>query len=1012
MRAVFALVAWIMLAAPPLAAQARPAWEGGTIMSLGQPRAWKWTVAASAGRTLGGDDQTLAAAALGLQRDLLNPLLSLAAVHVELGAGVRGEELDPRVRIRLISPVARAGAGLDHAFLDGRTDLVLSLFHPGRRGGLFGDGSVARLDYLPGRGNAVTLGIETPVLRRIPMGRTRPAHDHVRLPAGPVPAFTPVAAELQAPFAELRSAAGWIRRTVLPFPDADLATVRSAGGLAGLRAFLDGGVDGANGGARSSAHAEVHRFHDALERAIAMAIGGAVPADAASLAVATRARSILLDQVLFPYNRLLGQAKRDDSVRGLGAAARGAFLRWLYVEAGVPRERIPVVLRVFDELIDVIEENRAAASAEWRDTRFVWLPLQYALRPEQHQTQAQLDALVEQALGVRFTEGNFVSYVVNEQFQYHLSRTIREAEDYHVLWTHDFRGRDGHGDPDEMSYRHVLRSYLAAMTQRVRDYDWTGRFPVYLLVIDQWFYEVNRARLWLDLLEDPAHHRLRLPRSHAAWQDSIAAAQAELREAIAASALLQEQARQHGAAWLRNLVRVHVNVTNPADPSFWSKSVVRGMPLPDNMMRDHRKLVFYDITEEDPYRGGAMYTGAGVGEHYANLSWEDRSLLVRGPAVLGLKHALRQMLLGQGLAPEHIPHPLQPRPRGPDYDDRIRAAMQQAEHPLRALEMHNLTGFGQKDANVAKAVLYTLMPPGSVINIPDSLWNSDFWGSALLGCVLRGARVLLIAPAADNAPADVFGTLERSRDLLQRLLDARELLARPIEAAGGMLRIGLYAPELQVTDIPAKVRGVKAAFERHAWLHELFGFPPSVYEGLAELADVLENLSMAPEAQPEFEYDPRPKLHLKANLFASGEAWTLMTRPEWAAASWEYAMHRIAQVQLRTAAIASFATFPDAFADAGSGMVHDWFAELDAPTRERVVFYTMMGSHNQNSRSLVIDAEVGFLVSGWPAIIPYIDFFTIAGQTIWLDGAAGLDGLLPRGSTLKRRVVRWIRLAL
>jgi len=40
----------------------------------------------------------------------------------------------------------------------------------------------------------------------------------------------------------------------------------------------------------------------------------------------------------------------------------------------------------------------------------------------------------------------------------------------------------------------------------------------------------------------------------------------------------------------------------------------------------------------------------------------------------------------------------------------------------RAMELHNLTGFGDKPINVAKATLYTLMPRGSVIKVPDSLW--------------------------------------------------------------------------------------------------------------------------------------------------------------------------------------------------------------------------------------------------------------------------------------------------
>lgn len=187
----------------------------------------------------------------------------------------------------------------------------------------------------------------------------------------------------------------------------------------------------------------------------------------------------------------------------------------------------------------------------------------------------------------------------------------RGNEDYHVLWTHDFRGNDDQGDPDEMAYRQVLRSYLVALTERVRAYDRTGTFPVYIIMLDEWFYQVRNGRWWMNVLENPTSHRLRLGGAFRAWEDSIAAAQAQLREAIAGSTLLQAQRRQFGEEWLRNLVKVHVNITNPADPSFWSWKVVAGVPLADNMLRDHRKLVFYDATEADPYRE-ALYTGAGV----------------------------------------------------------------------------------------------------------------------------------------------------------------------------------------------------------------------------------------------------------------------------------------------------------------------------------------------------------------------------------------------------------------
>jgi hypothetical protein len=1002
-----------------LAAQSRPPAEGSRTVSLGQPAAWKGTAMAG----LAWSDGPRGAAALGLQRDLLHPMLSVLAVHAEAYADAAGD-VGAGVRGRLLSPLGRIAIGADYRATAGRVDLLFSVFHPLRRGGVFGDGSVMRLDYLPSREQALLLAIDKPIQRNSLMGASRPAHDRVALPrASTQPPPDPLPPAAAAPLEHVRSAAALIRMATLPLgplrsgtgPEAtarELLPLQQGSRNTATHVNSAGTAAPSSAGSHATVLADVTRYHDAVDLAFSAALTGVAEVTPAGREASAAARAILLERVLVPYNRLLGQLKRHDSVRGLGTNAHAAFMRWLHVDSHVPRDRHAAVLRVFDEVLEIIEANRSASLAQWRDSRFVWLPLQYALRPEQHDTQSELDAIIELATGTNFTDGNFVSWVVNEQFQHQLTRTIREAQDYHVLWTHDFRGYDDHGDPDEMAYHHVLRSYLAAMTQRVHDYDRSGQFPTYIIVLDQWFYEVNRGRLWMTLLEDPLNHSLRLPPGHKALQDSIAAAQAALRDAVAASALLQAEARLHGEAWLRNLVRVHVNITNPADPSFWSWRIVRLLPIPDNMMRDHRKIVFYDLTEEDPYRGAALFTGAGVGEHYSNLSWEDRSLLVRGPAALPLKQAARELLVAQGITHERIPYALQARPKPVDYAERVRRAVERNREPLRALQVHNGAGFSDKDVNVAKAVLYTLMPPGSVVKIPDSLWNSDFWGSALLGCALRGVRVLLIAPATSNAPVDKFGTLGRSRELLGRLLTARELLAPQIDAAGGLLGLGLYASPLEVTDIPGKVRLVQVALDEQPWLRALFGFSPRVLTGLAELADLMEGLAMAPQSHAEFEHGSRPKLHLKANFFASREAWSLMAREEWSEASYAYMNLRVTQVQERPAAVAGFAELPDALADVGGGMVQDWYASLDPATRERVIFYTMMGSHNQNSRSMLIDAEVGFLIAHWPAIIPYIDLITLIGQTEWLTSHAQLDGLLPRDNRWKQRIANWVRLVM
>lgn len=1033
---VLCLAAVPVHAQPPPPAPARAAAADTTtptfVASLGQPSRLRWTVGGAAGWA----DSPFGLAAAGLQRDLLNPLLGVASLHGEVYLRAGARDVVPGLRARLFSPFARVGAGADLNRFDG-ADLLLSFNHPIRRGGLFHDGSTVRLDYLPGRGHAVTLGVESPVFVSTRIGRSRPRRDHAVLPRAERARALP-----SADLADVRRAAAVVRTSVFPLGPVprrhpiDAATVHAE--LSPLLAAADPPATGeaavlhyhaaveasfaralmrtAQSEPGRAGAGDTPRSDDALSGGVAAPTGSAVPVwrdgRSAAAAVAAAARAALLAEVLLPWNRLLGQRREPDSLVGLFPRAQAAFAADIDRIPDLHDAQRDAVHRVFAGLLDVIEENRAALRDQWWDSRFVWLPLQFALLPDEHHTQAQLDALIEQATGTSFTDGNFVSYVVNEQFQYHLNRTIREATDYHVLWTHDFRGIDAAGDIDEMGYRHVVGSYLAALTARVRDFDRTGSIPAYFIIIDQWFYEVNRGRLWLSLLEDPLHHRISLPAARAAWADSIAAAQHELREAVRSSALLQEHARRHGAAWLRNMVRVHVNVTNPADASFWSTRVAAGVPLPDNMMRDHRKMVFFDITEEDPYRGEALFTGAGIGEHYANLSWEDRSLLVRGPALLPLKAITRDFLTDQGIPRRHVPGVLRPRPLAADYDQHIRDAAQREQQPLRALQLHNGAGFDDKQVNVAKALLYTLMPPGSVLKIPDSLWNSDFWASLLLGCALNGGRVLIVAPAAPNAPADAFGTLGRSRETLTRLLTAERMLRPAITAAGGLLRVGMFHSTQPVNDIPAKVRLAHSTLTEQDWLLDLFGFPASVIEELGALAGEIEHLSMAPEVFPEFEYDPSPKLHLKANFFASPEAWTLMRRPEWASAAWAYMQIRVNQLQSRPAAVQRFEAFPDAIADVGGGMVSEWHAALDAETARRVVFYTLMGSHNQNSRSMVIDAEVGILMSGWPAIIPHIDFIVLAGQSTWLEGPEDLAPLLPLDTGWKRRLAHWFRLAL
>ena len=1025
---------------PPLVAQLRAPVDGGRTRSLGQPYTWNFNVGASTGALNdAGPGGLNALVRLGTWRSIGNPVVQGLTFGLEGYGGSRRGSLDGGMRMRIAAPLFRVAGGLDFNATTGAAHPIYSFVHPGRRGGLFGDGTMARLDFMPTRGNSVTFGIEIPMRRDVPTGRTRPPTDRVRVtgpPRRPAAADLPRTPALVAAMRDLTDAAEMIRLLGVPFLGRDLPERRPPpvpSALAELhrRLFPRGAAAaGAPTGTRTI-ESEARRFHGAVEAAFVavleapVAVGGATAADASGAdgmtraprvradAIARAARRILLVDVLLPYDRLLGQSRTPDTILRFGFRAQGNFLRWMHNEGGLSDGEATLVMAVFTQLLDVIELERHALSETWGEPRFVWLPLQYALRPEDHDTQAELDAIVELAVEQRFTEHNFVSYVINEQFQSHLNRTILEARDYHVLVTHDFRGIDDRGKPDEVAYYQTVRGYLAAMTARVREYDSTGTFPTYLILHDQWYYSLRHAPLFLKLLEDPTRHHVRLPRAQREWSATIDSAQAALRAAIAGSSLLQEQRRLFGDDWLRDLVKVHVNVTNRPDPSFWSWTLIPGLPIQDNMLRDHRKLVFYDISEADPNRGQAIYTGAGVGEHYSNETWEDRALLVQGPATLQLKAAVRHLLLDNGFREDRIPHALRPVPRPDDYDARRRAAVAGRDWPLRALAANNGSGFLPKEVNVAKAVLYTLMPSGSVISVPDSFWNSEFWGAALFGASLRGVRVLVIAPSHQSNSVEVPGTQLLSRELLSRMLAARIAFKPHLDSTGGLLALGIFDSAVEVTDIAGKVDAVKDQFDASPWLRKLFGFPPSVYPQLRSLGDRIRRLGGRP-ASCRFERDERTRIHLKANLFASLEAWSMMTLPDWGDITWDFVLARAAQIQggaIGVCGLTSSGDEENSIIDVGGDKMQKWYGGLDSVTQERAIFYNVMGSQNQNTRSMLMDAEDALVVAKWPSVIPWLDMISLIGQSHWVETQAEIDRYLPNMGPIRRTITHWGRLA-
>jgi len=66
-------------------------------------------------------------------------------------------------------------------------------------------------------------------------------------------------------------------------------------------------------------------------------------------------------------------------------------------------------------------------------------------------------------------------------------------------------------------------------------------------------------------------------------------------------------------------VKVQGSIVQPSDFWFRSHRLVPPFPFaPDNLMRDHRKPVLYDVTESAPFDGAMILMRVGVAEHYAS----------------------------------------------------------------------------------------------------------------------------------------------------------------------------------------------------------------------------------------------------------------------------------------------------------------------------------------------------------------------------------------------------------
>ena len=963
------------------------------VFSIGQPPIWRQQLSAQ-GTAYTQDGSYGATFTYGVFRSFnkppstaFNPLLGVFGGTVEGYGSVGGAE-DIGLRAMATSRLFATSIGADWDIRHGHINTILSWQSAIRRGGILGHGSMVRVDWVPARAQTVRVGVATPVFQPL-AGRTRPRATTVAIPDPP-----------QA------------RRPARATATRDAATQRLVDDIESASAAIAAYSDLYTDAAIRASHASSYRAAMDRSRIALEALFGGLDSTECTRA-ARRARAGVLDRIIIPVDSVFGRAKHVDVTR-LATGAAADFARWLSDSSGLAAAQQPIAASAFGAWLDAVTPPMRAIVERQQDSRLVWLPMDLALTFDQYDEQIEVDSLIGRVVGHPFTDRNAMTYMRSTDLPLEIARSIFAARRYHVLWTHEFMGRQWYTRAiDNIGYTLVADAYLPALTEAVRRYDSTSVIPMYMILHDQFFYETSDGRLWLTILEDPLHTSMRIKGDDGTRERHLRERQNELRAAVASSRRLQHDARATDDAdrWLRNTIKVHVNVGQPSDFSFRSRHIIPGIRFtPDNVMRDHRKLVIYDVDEANPNRGAVFVMGTGIGEVYSSATWEDRGFRIRGPATLEARAALRQALRANGFSEGDIPAPLRAVASKGAQEEKANLG----EFVGRALQVHNEVGFGSKQSSVARAMLYNLAQPGAVMIVPDQLWMSETWAGMLAGAAARGARVEVIAPALANAPIPDAPAMARAHDVLTRLLALRDSLAPQTRESGGDLRIGLFAAHATADDAVGRLREVRDGLARYPWIRTVIPFDDKTLAVLSRVereiaSDGHDATDLAKDEKP---HPPQP--HRKTQVIARPNAIAALLRQP----GWDEILADAMRVQSRqTAGFAQQLGQPQPAVDTAATrradqMMRGYEASIPEAERRRVSFYFAEGSHNMDDRGLATDGEATLIVSGPQAAAGLVDLFYMMARTTWIDRPPELERLLPRRSSLIHRFARRIRVAL
>jgi hypothetical protein len=235
-------------------------------------------------------------------------------------------------------------------------------------------------------------------------------------------------------------------------------------------------------------------------------------------------------------------------------------------------------------------------------------------------------------------------------------------------------------------------------------------------------------------------------------------------------------------------------------------------------------------------------------------------------------------------------------------------------------------------------------------------------------------------------------------------------LKQEIEDQGGLLKTGMYAPEVGVGDIAGRIRQGRSLTD--PWIREIYPLNPAMRDAVDRAMPSLESAEYSVDYLTSAGEGESPKLHLKANFFITGEIWDeLMVRPEWGPVMYEYLKYLARQTGPAESRPVG-REVPPALIDAVRDLAYGLEGDLTPEQLEHAASFFTVGSTNMDYRSMVMDGEVQITMQGWNSLAGLIDFLFLAGLCDWVDTLEELDAHLPPPGGTVRTMANFMKLAL